>query len=279
MRFLALKFWRTEATGARLSWTALWGDIVVAHLPQRQSLGVTIRFPNVSSLPAIVLRVRRLFDLGADIETIDAHLSCDPLLARLVVRRPGLRAPGGWDDFELAVRAVLGQQVSVAAARRLAGQLIALHGKPVPISYVSHPGLSHVFPTAERLAVADLSGLGMPDARRTALKALAEAATADANLFRPSGTIEETIARLRTIRGIGEWTAHYIALRALRETDAFPASDVGLLRGATAMDGTRPTPANLLHRAEPWRPWRAYAAQHLWAADAFVISSHRSARE
>jgi len=266
-------YWRTVEVDGFV------GSVEVTHLPQRQSLGVTIRFPQVRSLPAIVSRVRRVFDVGADIETISAHLSRDPLLAPLVAQRPGLRAPGGWSGFELAVRAILGQQVSVAAARRLAEQLVALHGKPASQSHGSHPGLSHVFPTAECLALKDLSGLGMPGARRAALKALAEASAADPHLFRPFGTIEEAIARLRTIRGIGEWTAQYIALRALRETDAFPASDLGLLRGAAAIHGARPTPAGLLNRAEPWRPWRAYAAQHLWAAGGAVISTTRSAHE
>jgi AraC family transcriptional regulator of adaptative response / DNA-3-methyladenine glycosylase II len=258
------------------------GSVEVAHLPQRQSLEVTIRFPKVRSLPAIVTRVRRLFDVGADIETIDAHLSCDPLLAPLVAQRPGLRAPGGWDGFELAVRAILGQQVSVVAARGLAGRLVKLQGKPVPRDFVSHPGLSHVFPTAKRLALAEPIGLGMPSARLASLKALAEAAVADPNLFRPFGTIDEAIARLRAIRGVGEWTAQYIALRAIREMDAFPASDIGLLRGAAkmdGMDGTRSTAAGLLNRAEVWRPWRAYAAQHLWAADASAISTNRSEHE
>jgi AraC family transcriptional regulator, regulatory protein of adaptative response / DNA-3-methyladenine glycosylase II len=250
------------------------GTVEVAHIAQRQSLGVTIRFPDVKSFPAIVTRVRRLFDVGADIETIDAHLSSDPLLAPLVAQRPGLRAPGGWDGFELAVRAVLGQQISVIAARRLAGQLVAVHGTPVPAGYVSHPGLSHVFPTAERLASAESIGLAMPGARQSSLKALAEAVTADPNLFQRSGTIEEAITRLRAIRGVGEWTAQYIALRALREMDAFPASDIGLLRGAATLDGVRLTSTSLLHRAESWRPWRAYAAQHLWAADACVTTTN-----
>ena len=242
------------------------GSVAVAHLERLNSLTVTINFPQVSFLPRIVTRVRRLFDLGADIETISDHLSRDPLLAPLVALRPGLRAPGGWDGFELAVRAVLGQQVTVAAARLLASKLVALYGKRLPAGRSGHRDVTHVFPTPERLATADLSALGMPGARREALKALAETAAADPHLFRPFATIEEAIERLRSIRGVGEWTAQYIALRALRETDAFPASDIGLLRGAAAMDGTRPTPASLLRRAEPWRPWRAYAAQHLWAA-------------
>lgn len=255
------------------------GNVEVFHLERWKSLGVTIRFPNVRYFPAIVARVRRLFDIGADIETIDAHLSRDPKLAPLVARRPGLRAPGGWDGFELAVRAILGQQISVAAARRLAGQLVALHGKSVSTTLGSHSGLSHVFPTAERLASVDFIGLAMPGARQTSLKAFAEATVADPNLFRPFGTIEEAILRLRAIRGIGEWTAQYIALRALREMDAFPASDIGLLRSAAAIDGTRSTSVNLLKRAESWRPWRAYAAQHLWAADSTAISTTRSVHD
>lgn len=244
------------------------GSVEVVHLPQRQSLGVTIRFPDVKSFPAIVTRVRRVFDVGADIETIDAHLSCDPLLAPLVAQRPGLRAPGGWDGFELAVRAILGQQISVGAARRLAGQFIALHGAAVPAGYVSHPDLSHVFPSAARIASAESIGLPMPAAREASLKALAQAAVADPNLFRPFGSIENAIMRLRAIRGVGEWTAQYIALREIREMDAFPASDIGLLRGAAKLNGLRSTSTGLLDRAESWRPWRAYAAQHLWAADA-----------
>ncbi|HWB84121.1 MAG TPA: AlkA N-terminal domain-containing protein [Bryobacteraceae bacterium] len=252
------------------------GSVQVTHLPQRESLRVCIRFPRVQSLPAIVSRVRRLFDLGADIETIDAHLSLDPHLAPFVARRPGLRAPGGWDGFELAVRAVLGQQVSIAAARRLAGQLVLSHGQKVSREFVTDPRLTHLFPDAKTIAEAKMIEAGLTTARRSALKALAEAAEADSNLFRPFGTIEEAIARLRKIRGIGEWTAQYIALRALRETDAFPAADIGLLRGAEAVDGARPTALDLLTRSETWRPWRAYAAQHLWAADSAITSQSES---
>jgi AraC family transcriptional regulator of adaptative response / DNA-3-methyladenine glycosylase II len=269
------------------------GSIEVTHLPERNSLNVKIRFPDVRSLPTIVSRVRRLFDLGADIETIDDHLSTDPALAPLVAKRPGLRAPGGWDGFEIAVRAVLGQQISVIAARGLAGQLVARHGKLVPKPFRIHTDLCHAFPTADRLSSSPI-GLGMPAARSLALKAVAEAAVADPNLFRPFGSIEETVLRLRTIRGIGEWTAQYIALRAVRETDAFPATDIGLLRGILAIDSQKiDSPkiggrkiegkkaagnikiaaANLLSRAEAWRPWRAYAAQHLWAADVKPLTS------
>ncbi|HTZ58355.1 MAG TPA: AlkA N-terminal domain-containing protein [Acidobacteriaceae bacterium] len=248
------------------------GSIMVTHLPQRESLSATIRFPEVQSLPAIVTRVRRVFDLGADIETIDAHLSLDPLLAPLVAQRPGLRAPGGWDGFELAVRAVLGQQISVSAARRLAGELVALNGRSVPEGNRAHPSLTHVFPSAKRLVQQKTLQLGMPAARLASLRALAEAAAADPHLFSQFGTIEEAIVRLRTIPGVGEWTAQYIALRALREMDAFPATDIALLRGTAMVDGVRPSPASLLRRSEIWRPWRAYAAQHLWAANAITVA-------
>ena len=233
-------------------------------------------FPRVQSLPAIISRVRRLFDLGADIETIDAHLSLDPLLAPFVAQRPGLRAPGGWDGFELGVRAVLGQQVTVAAARRLAGQLVARYGEPVSRDFASEARLTHVFPEAQRLALAESIDVGMPGARRSALKELAAAAVEDPNLFRSFETIEHAIARLRQIRGVGEWTAQYIALRALRETDAFPAADIGLLRGAEVVDGAKPSVPDLLRRSEAWRPWRAYAAQHLWAAGAATTPEART---
>jgi AraC family transcriptional regulator, regulatory protein of adaptative response / DNA-3-methyladenine glycosylase II len=240
------------------------GVVEVAPVPGRPALAATIRFADVKALPAIVARVRRVFDLGSDVAAIAAQLAEDPRLAALVAARPGLRVPGAWDGFELAVRAVLGQQVSVAAARRLAGRLVAAHG--APLASVVDGGLRNVFPRPDRLAAADLAALGMPRVRAAALSALARAAAGDPALFEPRGDLDATVARLRALPGIGEWTAQYIALRALREPDAFPAADVGLLRATTDAEGTRPTPAALLARAEAWRPWRAYAAQHLWTA-------------
>ncbi len=242
------------------------GSIAVNHLPEHQSLNVRILVPNVRMLPAVVFRVRRLFDLGADIETIGAHLAADAMLAPLVARRPGLRAPGGWDGFELAIRAVLGQQISVAAARGYAAQLVEKHGTAVPPALRVHPRLTHAFPSAQALANNGI-GLAMPASRLNTIKAVAHAAMADANLFRPAGDVDATVLRLLEIPGVGPWTAHYIALRASRETDAFPATDVGLLRGATALLGEKTAAADLVKRAEAWRPWRAYAAQHLWSAD------------
>jgi AraC family transcriptional regulator, regulatory protein of adaptative response / DNA-3-methyladenine glycosylase II len=253
------------------------GSISVAHLPREHSLEISILFPDVRALPAIVARARRLFDLGADIETIEQHLAADPALAGLIAQRPGLRAPGGWDGFEVAIRAVLGQQVSVAAARQLAGRLVELRGRSVPKSFRNHRLLSRAFPDASRLASASSIELAMPGARLVALTEVARAALADSNLFHPLGGLAETVARLKAIRGIGEWSAQYIALRAVRESDAFPATDFGLLRGAASISGAPVSPAGLLGRAEGWRPWRAYAAQHLWAVSGNTARNHSSA--
>lgn len=243
------------------------GLVEIAHDAGDECLRAAVRAPGPLDLDAVTVRIRRVFDLDVDIAAVGRHLARDPFLAPLVAARPGLRVPGGWDGFELAVRAVLGQQISVEAARQLAGRLVRLCGSELQAGQRDEPMLGFVFPTAAQVATADLARLGMPEARRSALRALAEAALAEPTLFRPAGSVEETVARLCAIRGIGAWTAHYIALRAVREADAFPASDVGLLRGA-ARDGRRPSPDELRGRAEPWRPWRAYAAQHLWAADA-----------
>lgn len=234
----------------------------------RDRLRVTIRFPLLHALPTIVARVRRVFDLAADPVAIGAHLSRDVALAPLVAARPGLRVPGAWDGFELAVRAILGQQITVAAATALAGKLVRAYGEPLPATMRTVDGLTHVFPTPRHLADVDSLVLGMPRARAAALRALAAAVAADPMIFGPRRGLEDAIRALRSLSGVGEWTAQYIAMRQLREPDAFPADDIGLLRAMAADDGERPSPAALLARAEPWRPWRAYAALHLWAADA-----------
>lgn len=237
--------------------------------PGKAHLEATIRFPGVGALLGIVARLRRLFDLDADVAAIGAHLSCDKALAPLIARRPGLRAPGAWDGFELAVRAILGQQISVAAARKLAGKIVACASPCLSPDMTGDERLRAAFPNARRLAAMDISEIGMPGARRKALKALAEAAAADPHLLDPVGTYEEAVTKLMSLPGFGPWTAQYWALRALRDSDAFPAADLALLRcPAVSLNGKRPTPKLLLDRAESWRPWRAYAAQHLWAHDA-----------
>jgi AraC family transcriptional regulator of adaptative response / DNA-3-methyladenine glycosylase II len=228
------------------------------------TLQATISCQSLSSLPTIIARLRRVFDLGADPDAIGAHLAEDPLLAPLVAARPGLRVPGAWDGFELAVRAVLGQQITVASAVALAGRLVARYGES--LAGPSFDGLTHVFPRADRLAAVDLTTLGVPRARASALSSLAEAVAADPQILGARRSLDDAIQQLRTLSGIGEWTAQYIAMRELREPDAFPAADIGLIRAMTDAEGRRPNPGALLARAERWRPWRAYAAQHLWAS-------------
>ena len=242
------------------------GLISVEPDERKLALCVTIRFPRIASLANIVGRVRRIFDLSADPLAIGDDLARDRLLAPLVARRPGLRVPGAWDGFEVAVRAILGQQITVTAAVNLAAKLIAAYGDPLRPTCGDR--LTHTFPPPERIAQADLRSLGMPAARAQALSSVAAAACADPSLFSPTQTLENAIAKLRSLCGIGEWTAQYIAMRVLREPDAFPAADLGLLRALTRPGGGRPSVTDVLTRAEAWRPWRAYAAQHLWTADA-----------
>ena len=242
--------------------------IVTVTPADKSRVDVAIRFPDVAALPQIVARVRRVFDLAADPDAIGAHLSLDPVLAPLVSARPGLRVPGAWDGFELAVRAIFGQQITVSAATRLLGRLVAAHGILLPAAIRDGEGLSHLFPSPARLATADLADLGMPKARAMSVTSLATALCADPAIFSRGASLEEAIVKLRSLPGIGEWTAQYIAMRELREPDAFPAADIGLMRAMPGADGRRPSPAELKARAERWRPWRAYAALHLWAAGA-----------
>jgi AraC family transcriptional regulator of adaptative response / DNA-3-methyladenine glycosylase II len=249
---------------------ALDGEVgVVTVAPDgAERLKVAIRFPRVAALPSIIARIRRVFDLAADPSAIGAHLSQDTALAPLVAARPGLRVPGAWDGFELAVRAVLGQQISVSAARGLAGKLTGRYGALLPEALAgAAPGVTHVFPSPADLAGANIGALGMPRSRAASLVALARAVIDDPGIFDPRQDLDKAVAALRQLPGVGEWTAQYIAMRQLRAPDAFPAADVGLMR-ALAEDGRRPSPAELLTRAEAWRPWRAYAALHLWASEA-----------
>ena len=254
----------------RYSRTIAIGDargLLVVEPADRNCLKATVRLENLKALPTIIARIRRVFDLAADPVAIGAHLSRDPALAPLVAIRPGLRVPGAWDGFELAVRAVLGQQITVSAATRLAGKLVAAYGEKIVDPAAFDQGLTHVFPTARQLAGSDLAAIGMPQARRLALASLAAAVVADPLIFGPRRSLEHAVAQLRSLPGIGEWTAQYIAMRELREPDAFPAADIGLLRAMRDAGGVRPSPAALLAHAERWRPWRAYATLHLWASE------------
>lgn len=216
--------------------------------------------PAVQLLP-LVTRVRRLFDLDADPAVIRGVLRAEPLLAASLRRSPGLRLPGAWDGFELAVRAVLGQQVSVAAARTLARRFVQRLGTPLPEPPL--PGLEALFPTPDTVVEANLDGLGITGARIGTLRAIASALLRGDVDLRTEHTLEEFVARWTALPGVGAWTAHYIALRALSHPDAFPADDL-ILRRAASGDGPLLTARALAARAEAWRPWRGYAVMHLW---------------
>jgi AraC family transcriptional regulator, regulatory protein of adaptative response / DNA-3-methyladenine glycosylase II len=240
------------------------GTLFVSHA-HMNALRARICFPKLAALPVVIARLRRLFDLTADTGAIEEHLRMDPMLAPWVAMRPGLRVPGAWEGFELAVRAILGQQITVPGATGLVGKLVRAYGHAMPADAAA-AGLTHLFPSPRTLAAADLRTLGIPKQRAAAVAALSAAAAADPSIFSARGSLEEAVSRLRSLPGIGEWTAQYIAMRELREPDAFPAADIGLLRAMADVSGHRPKPRELLIRAQCWRPWRAYAARHLWAS-------------
>jgi AraC family transcriptional regulator of adaptative response / DNA-3-methyladenine glycosylase II len=256
------RYRRTIAVDGRL------GRIEARALPGSHQLALSLELPDAASaLVRVLARVRRLFDLDAAPATLEADLGRDAQLAVQLAKRPGLRVPGAFDPFELAVRAILGQLVSVATARNLAARLAARFGRRVP-GASEESGTWLAFPDAATLAEADLRGSGLPEARAAAIRGLARGVAAGSlDLESPRG-LDDFVAELCELPGIGAWTAHYVALRALGEPDAFPASDLGLLRGAALCLGSGEpfTAARLARRAEAWRPWRGYAAMHLWSA-------------
>ena len=225
-----------------------------------------LRLENLRDLGSAVQRCRSLLDLDADPVAVSDVLGSDPLLGALVRRSLGRRVPGSVDGAELAFRAVLGQQVSVAGARTLAGRLVARCGEPLPETLAAEDGEpTRLFPGPHAVAGAALDGLGVPSARRETLRALARAVAGGGILLDPGSEREEVERRLLELRGIGPWTASYVAMRALRDPDAFLPSDLGVRKAICRLGhaGDRGSVASL---AERWRPWRAYATQHLWAS-------------
>jgi AraC family transcriptional regulator, regulatory protein of adaptative response / DNA-3-methyladenine glycosylase II len=209
--------------------------------------------------PEVVQRTRRMFDLDVDLGPVHAALSASMLLQTGIARRPGLRVPGSWDGFELAVRAVIGQQVSVAAATTLTRRLVEKYGT---LRSAAPPGLDRVFPGPELLADASLEGIGLPQSRAATLRGLAQAMLAGDVNFAADQNLQDFVASITRLRGIGPWTAHYIAMRALRHPDAFPAGDLVLqqMLGGERRLSERETDA----ASQAWRPWRAYSVLHLW---------------
>jgi AraC family transcriptional regulator of adaptative response / DNA-3-methyladenine glycosylase II len=256
------RYWRAVRVGAHR------GVVAVGPGARPHTLAVELSAGLLPAVVPLLARLRRLLDLDADPASVDAHLAADPALAGHVRRRPGLRVPGAVDGFELALRAVLGQQVSVRGATTLAGRLAALVGEPLDDAAGAPAGLTRHAVDAARLAdagAAAVAGVGLPRARAAAVVALARAAadgalpelTADGGA--PGAGPAAFVRRFTELPGVGPWTAAYVAMRALRWPDAFPDGDLALRRAAGGL-----SPARLRLAAERWRPWRAYAAMHLW---------------
>ncbi len=262
-----LAYHRTVSIGRHRGW------IKVEPLTGRNALAVELATSLVPVLPDVLTRLKNQFDLSARPDVIAAQLATEPRMKSAVTRLPGLRVPGAFDGFEMAVRAILGQRISVRAATTLAGRVSARFGEVLDTPF---PSLCRLSPTAERLASvteSELTSLGVSAARALCIRALAQAVASGQIDLQPGLDPESVIPSLKELPGIGEWTAQYIAMRALRWPDAFPAGDLGLLKslGETS-------PRRLLEAAAAWRPWRAYAAMYLWQRQNFhqPENSHES---
>ncbi|AVV45471.1 AlkA N-terminal domain-containing protein [Streptomyces sp. ID05-04B] len=245
-----------------------YGHGVVALTPNPDHIGCRLTLSDLRDLTVAISRCRRMLDLDADPVAVDDQLRTDPLLAPLVDKAPGRRVPRTVDEAEFAVRAVLGQQVSTAAARTHAARLVTAHGDPVDDP---EGGLTHLFPSPEALAEVDPGSLAMPRTRRTTFTTLVRELAAGTLRLGAESDWPEARARLLALPGFGPWTTDVIAMRALGDPDAFLPTDLGIRRAAEEL-GLPATPAALTARAAAWRPWRAYAVQYLWATDSHPIN-------
>jgi AraC family transcriptional regulator of adaptative response / DNA-3-methyladenine glycosylase II len=243
------------------------GPAIAALTPGAAAIGCRLLLADARDAEAAVARCRWLLDLDRDPQDVDDHLAADPVLAPLVAAHPGRRVPRVPDPAAFAVRAVLGQQVSTAAARTHAGRLVAAHGDPVDDP---EGGLTHLFPTPDVLAAVDPTTLALPTARQLTVVRIAQA-LADGLDLGPGCDWAQARARLTAMQGIGPWTVETIAMRALGDPDAFLPSDLGVRYAAERL-GLPVAPRALDRRAQPWRPWRAYAVQHLWATGAHPVN-------
>jgi AraC family transcriptional regulator of adaptative response / DNA-3-methyladenine glycosylase II len=251
------RYWRAIQIGQNKGQSKGW--INVERVESANALRVEVSLSLVRHLPSLLARVKNLFDLDAHPQLIEARLGEDERLCKMAPWHAGLRLPGAFDGFEMAMRAVLGQQISVAAARTIAGRITEVFAEPVetPISRLNRVSVSAA--KLSQAGVADLVRLGLTGKRAECLIELARAIAEGEVKLEPGGDAEATIERLKQLPGIGDWTAHYIAMRALRWPDAFPHSDLGLRKALGETSSKR-----ILEIAENWRPWRAYALMHLW---------------
>ena len=244
---------RTVRIGSHAGW------ITVRDVPGECALLVESTPSLAPVLPSLLERLRDLFDLHARPDLVSAHFARDPVLASAVSARPGLRVPGAFDGFELAARAILGQQITVKAATTIAGRFAAALGEPIETPYAE---LTHLSPTMERVAAAtidEVASLGIIQTRTRSLIAIAWEIESGRLMLEAGATPESVIAQLVELPGIGAWTAHYIAMRALKWADAFPKEDIAL-RNALG----RVSAARAEQLSQSWRPWRSYATIHLW---------------
>ncbi|MFE9476954.1 DNA-3-methyladenine glycosylase 2, partial [Streptomyces griseofuscus] len=245
-----------------------YGHGIAALAPRPDHIACRLTLSDLRDLAVAISRCRRMLDLDADPVAVDDRLRTDPLLAPLVDKAPGRRVPRTVDEAEFAVRAVLGQQVSTAAARTHAGRLVTAHGTPVDDP---EGGLTHLFPSPQALAALNPETLAMPRTRRATFTTLV-GQLADGTLhLGVESDWAEARARLLALPGFGPWTVDVIAMRAFGDPDAFLPTDLGIRRAAGEL-GLPSTPAALIARAEAWRPWRAYAVQYLWATDSHPIN-------
>jgi AraC family transcriptional regulator, regulatory protein of adaptative response / DNA-3-methyladenine glycosylase II len=240
------------------------GSAIIALTPQPAGDVVTFDVPSDRELDPTALEreARRAFDLDADPEIIDAALAQDAALAPLIRRTPGMRVPGTFDPFELFVRAIFGQQVSVAGARTSLGRFAARFGAPID---PPTGGITHLFPTPERVAAIPPEALEMPRGRAEAIRRVGELVASGELDLSAGHHVDQALRVLGEVRGVGPWTLAYVAMRALRDPDAFLAGDLGVRKGLEML-GLAAASNQVLERAERWRPWRAYAVMHLWHA-------------
>ena len=246
---------RTVRLGSRRGW------LKVCHVPEKSALRVELSAPLKPAEASITHRLEHLFDLGARPDAIRTVLGHDSILRERVMRFPGLRLPGAFDGFEMAVRAILGQQITVKAATTLAGRFVDAFGDKIATPF---PELNHLFPSPKKVAaltVSDIAQLGIISARARSIGALAQACAESKLLLEPGTDPHQTMEQLVQIPGIGPWTAHYIAMRGLCWPDAFPKEDIAV---RNQLGGVTPKRAEEL--SQRWRPWRSYAVLYLWRA-------------
>jgi len=253
-----------------IDWAGDSGTLTVRPHARKRCLVATIEGPAGRHAEALSAPIARMFDLHADPKAIGAHFASDPWLAPLIEAAPGLRVPGAWSAFELVVRAIVGQQVSVKAATTIIGRLVQRAGQR--IEHHPHEGTAWRFPTPAALATADMTQIGMPGKRVAALQGVAAAVASgavplDSHRTHATGHSAECTAlraALLALPGIGPWTVEYVAMRAWRDADAWPAWDLVLMQSIAARDPSLRRPTQQRVRTDAWRPWRAYAAMHLW---------------